>query len=269
MNKRVDKDIKCAITMMDEFEDLENQLYTFSNEHIKKYYNYMDLTNKKTLCVTASGDHILYSVLAGSSDITSCDINPLSKYYAKLKIAMIKCYDEKHFNEYTDYYFGIDKKINLDDLKKYLDDETYYFWKHVLYSRCYNAFLYRTDSGTKEEYPNYNLLKEKLFDCKITFIDKDITKLGKRHNNKYGAIFLSNIFDWMPFCNTYETLKTISNYLTPDGVMYDVKVNGSYLYHDKDFEIAPSDIVLSRAKLSNNTKVVDKWVDIYSKKYFI
>ena len=29
MNKRVDKDIKCAITMMDEFEDLENQLYTF------------------------------------------------------------------------------------------------------------------------------------------------------------------------------------------------------------------------------------------------
>ena len=225
LKEKVYDDIKIAKEILDlSTYALDCAIYTFTNEKIEKYYKYKDLTNKNTLCITASGDHILYAILAGSNNITATDINPLAKYFVKLKIAIIKCYDEKYFKELINPFWGVSKKINLNDLKEYLDDETFYFWKTILKYTNYDSGLYRTDSGNSNSYPNYGILKEKLFNTQIVYYDYDIRTLEEEHSNKYDAVFLSNIMDWLNHCSPYLVLEEISRYLTDEGLIYDVKI---------------------------------------------
>ena len=67
----------------------EGRIYPFANDILNSSVN-IDLTGKKSLVVTSSGDHALHAILAGSTDITSFDINRFCKYYSALKIALIK-----------------------------------------------------------------------------------------------------------------------------------------------------------------------------------
>ena len=58
------------------------QIYPFSNEDIGCYYDYYDLKDKKALCITSSGDHIIYASQGGATEIDAFDRNRLCKYYA-------------------------------------------------------------------------------------------------------------------------------------------------------------------------------------------
>ena len=100
--KSIDKEITVALQLSSkhtyDYSKYSN-IYPWTNENIKSYYNYKDLTDKTALCITSSGDHILYAAASGATDIDSFDKNRLCKYYSALKIATILAYSEKDFNK--------------------------------------------------------------------------------------------------------------------------------------------------------------------------
>lgn len=55
-------------------------IYRFTNEKINEYQKYLE-NRKKILTVTASGDQILNSVLAGTKEIDSYDISRFPQYF--------------------------------------------------------------------------------------------------------------------------------------------------------------------------------------------
>lgn len=235
------------------------KIYPFSNESIISYYNYVNLLNKKALCVTASGDHALYAAAAGANNIECFDMNKLTKYYAALKIALILAYDEKSF-----FKLFIEKKkkllttrINLNDIKPFIAEEYLIFWQEVINSKFFknNALLFRSDGfGTKlvtnlkalkksnrflltTDFPtefglDYELLKARLAKTKITFRDITAQDLLKTTKKKYDAIFLSNILEWISRDYRLNTLKGFINLLNDEGVLYDYHLHGTNISSD-------------------------------------
>ena len=67
-----------------------NSIYPFTSENIAGYMKDLDLTGKKVITVTGSTDHILNAILQGATEITTFDINPLTKPYMDLKISALK-----------------------------------------------------------------------------------------------------------------------------------------------------------------------------------
>ena len=67
-----------------------NSIYPFTSENIAGYMKDLDLTSKKVITVTGSTDHILNTILQGATEITTFDINPLTKPYMDLKISALK-----------------------------------------------------------------------------------------------------------------------------------------------------------------------------------
>ena len=74
-----------------------SSIYSFTTENIAGYMNELDLTDKKVITVTGSSDHIINVILKGCTDITTFDINPLTKYYMDLKLSAIKELSYKEF----------------------------------------------------------------------------------------------------------------------------------------------------------------------------
>ena len=67
-----------------------DSIYPFTTENISGYMSSLDLSNKRVITVTGSGDHVINAIKAGSSEITTFDINPLSKNNLDLKLSGIK-----------------------------------------------------------------------------------------------------------------------------------------------------------------------------------
>ena len=104
-----------------------NSIYPFTSENIAGYMKNLNLTNKKVLTVTGSTDHILNAVLQGATDITSFDINPLTKPYMDLKISAVKNLSYEEFIQFLLF----ESKMNLDyNLISSLDmfNESKNFW---------------------------------------------------------------------------------------------------------------------------------------------
>ena len=144
------RDIEAAFYLLNTKKCVDTyKLYPWSNERIFKYYKYYDLTNKKAMCITGSGDHALYAIAAGASEAHCVDKNFLCKYYQALKIALILTYDEKYFFELFKNRGKIllINKDNLNDAKEFLDEEKFIFWNEIINSRVFrrNKRLFRTD----------------------------------------------------------------------------------------------------------------------------
>ena len=108
-----------------------NSIYPFTSENIAGYMKNLNLTNKKVLTVTGSTDHILNAVLQGATDITSFDINPLTKPYMDLKISAVKNLSYEEFIQFLLF----ESKMNLDyNLISGLDmfNESKNFWLEQL-----------------------------------------------------------------------------------------------------------------------------------------
>ena len=141
----LDKDIKMALKILYnepltiEEMNFYNKIYPWSNENINAYYNYYDLTNKNALCITSSGDHLLYAIAAGAKDIDAFDMNRLSKYYSALKIALILAYDEKNFFKHftNKHNHFISNKINLNNIKYFLCEDYFIFWEELLNTKAF------------------------------------------------------------------------------------------------------------------------------------
>lgn len=203
-----------------------NKVYPWSNEAISTYYNYYDLANKSALCVTGSGDHLIYAAAAGAKEIDAFDKNRLCKYYSALKIALMKTYDEKTFFSHFPYKRDciLSKKIDLTSIKDFLDEDFFTFWNEIINTKAFkkNKYLFRADVGECHKFDiNYNLIKQSLFQTKIHYYDMNDNEFAKYTAKKYDAIFLSNMLEWIESMRRYITFHNYKNLLNDNGVLYD------------------------------------------------
>lgn len=196
-----------------------NSIYPFTSENIAGYMKNLNLTNKKVLTVTGSTDNILNAVLQGATDITSFDINPLTKPYMDLKISAVKNLSYEEFIQFLLF----ESKMNLDyNLISSLDmfNESKNFWLEQLSKFNNNGNELRNSPLFNTKYFNpysklwqnlylekskYNLLKQQLKNVDITFINASLKDLRIEDNFDY--MFLSNIADYLNLMYNRDELR--------------------------------------------------------------
>lgn len=196
-----------------------NSIYPFTSENIAGYMKDLDLTDKKVITVTGSTDHILNAVLQGATEITTFDINPLTKPYMDLKISALKNLSYEDFIKLLLFESNmiLDYRIisSLD-----MSDESKIFWLEQLSKFNNNGNELRNSSLFNLKYFNpysklwqnlyleknrYNLLKQQLKDAKITFINASLKDLKIDENFDY--MFLSNISDYLNLMYNSDALR--------------------------------------------------------------
>ena len=196
-----------------------NSIYPFTSENIAGYMKDLDLTGKKVVTVTGSTDHILNAILLGATEITTFDINPLTKPYMDLKISALKNLSYEDFIKLLLF----ESNINLDySIISSLDmsDESKMFWLEQLSKFDNNGIELRNSSlfNTKYFNPNsklwqnlyleknkYNLLKQQLKDVNITFINTSLKDL--KFDGNFDYMFLSNISDYLSLMYNSDVLR--------------------------------------------------------------
>lgn len=186
-----------------------NSIYPFTSENIAGYMKDLNLTGKKVITVTGSTDHILNVILQGATEITTFDINPLTKPYMDLKISAIK---NLSYDEFIKLLL-FESNMNLDyNIISSLDmsDESKMFWLEQLSKFDNNGIELRNSSlfNTKYFNPNsklwqnlylekskYNLLKQQIKDANITYINTSLKDL--KVDEHFDYMFLSNISDYL------------------------------------------------------------------------
>ena len=122
-----------------------NSIYPFTSENIAGYMKYLNLTGKKVITVTGSTDHILNVILQGAAEITTFDINPLTKPYMDLKISALKNLSYEDFINLLLF----ESNMNLDySIISSLDmsDESKMFWLEQLSKFDNNGIELRNSS---------------------------------------------------------------------------------------------------------------------------
>ncbi len=218
-----------------------NSIYPFTSENIAGYMKDLDLTSKKVITVTGSTDHILNAILQGATEITTFDINPLTKPYMDLKISALKNLSYEDFIRLLLF----ESNMNLDySIISSLDmsDESKMFWLEQLSKYNNSGIELRNSSlfNTKYFNPNsklwqnlyleknkYNLLKQQLKDTNITFINTSIKDL--KVDEHFDYMFLSNISDYLSLMYDSDTLKQYRDLLIEFQKKIDI-IYFAYLY---------------------------------------
>lgn len=222
------------------------KLYPFTTENIRGYMKNLNLINKNVLTVTSSFDHSLNAMLLGCKELVCFDINKLSYYIAKLKIAALK---ELNLNEFL-LFFNIDNHNSLkyktfEKFKYRLDERTLTFFELIYKNNyIYKLFIHKykinLDLNIYLSKKNYLKLRTIIDKVNITFITSNIINLPKKTNKKFDYIFLSNISDYInnlynkdylkKFCIFIQ--KKLSKLITKDGniicaYIYDYKIKNT------------------------------------------
>ena len=218
-----------------------NSIYPFTSENIAGYMKDLDLTSKKVITVTGSTDHILNAILQGATEITTFDINPLTKPYMDLKISALQNLSYEDFIKLLLF----ESNMNLDySIISSLDmsDENKMFWLEQLSKYNNSGIELRNSSlfNTKYFNPNsklwqnlyleknkYNLLKQQLKDTNITFINTSIKDL--KVDEHFDYMFLSNISDYLSLMYDIDTLKQYRDLLIEFQKKIDI-IYFAYLY---------------------------------------
>ncbi len=220
-------------------------LYIYGTENISKYYSKIDLKNKTVLTIAGSGDQAINAYYFDAKEVVCFDINKLSKHILFLKIEAIKNIDYSDFVNYfgngkinTSLDYNIYNKFKYKlpkDTKQFFDDAYSYFkndgeklfasdlfLKRELYLKeknlCAQNYYLRSEK-------NYLLLKKRLENKKITFINADILNLCKKITKKFDVINISNIpnFIFRYLNYDYNKLKDLflelSSLLNKNGVI--------------------------------------------------
>ena len=188
-----------------------SSIYTFTTENIKGFYKNLTLKNKEILIICSSGDHIFNALLQEPKKIVAYDINCLTKHIFELKKAAII---ELEYNEFIDYFF-VSKYIKskktfnrntYDKIKKSLTENSRIYWDYIYKNytdtQIRTSKLFKNSSFSKNtiKYINpylkeeqYLILKEKLKNFNLNFINSDIRDLKDKINDKFDYIYLSNI----------------------------------------------------------------------------
>ena len=218
-----------------------NSIYPFTSENIAGYMKDLNLTGKKVITVTGSTDHILNVILQGAAEITTFDINPLTKPYMDLKISALKNLSYEDFINLLLF----ESNMNLDySIISSLDmsDESKMFWLEQLSKFDNNGIELRNSSlfNTKYFNPNsklwqnlylekskYNLLKQQIKDANITYINTSLKDLTVDEHFDY--MFLSNISDYLSLMYSCDILKKYRDLLIEFQKRIDI-IYFAYLY---------------------------------------
>ena len=195
------------------------QLYLFSNENIGDYKSYFDLNGKSLLTVGSSIDQVINASLDNCSNITICDICPLTKYFYYLKLSSLLVLDRKEFLDFlcvTNYKNNkqynpqfLSKKLfnKISDCLKNIDYESYFIWYYILnkYSKVQIRKLFRSDISNLESiiYCNkylkndelYNKARRNMPNISINIYNEDIALFN--YDKKYDNIWLSNVAQYL------------------------------------------------------------------------
>ena len=231
------------------------RVYFQTNENIDGYLHLNDLAYKKNaLCVAGSGDQAFSLISKGIDNIQLFDINKLTEYMIiGLKKAIILKYD------YSEYFEIMYKLINpqlnfmeiyniINELIPYMEDKYQYFWIEIInYYKMlqiseksnYNLILMlsltnieqfiRNNSSYLNSEEEYNILKRKLNDIKLTFKYVNALNLKTEFStNSFDLILLSNILDyfhmyWGKNWNIFHLNKYVdglTNIMNDNGIIY-------------------------------------------------
>lgn len=184
-----------------------SSIYPFTTENIAGYMSDLDLKDKKIITVTGSSDHIINAIARGATDITTFDINPLTKCYMDLKLQGLK---KLSYEEFLKIFLYDDKNIDsgfISDLE--MSDTSKDFWiqqlllhnnwtelkKSNLFYRKYFNPTSKLEQNLYLEKDSYRNIQQKIDDVKIKFISKSLVDLDIKEN--YDYMFLSNISDYL------------------------------------------------------------------------
>lgn len=191
-----------------------SKLYAFTTENIGGYYLQTSFLKKKVLTVCGSGDHVLNAILLGSNEIDTFDINILTYYFLKLKIAAVKTLS---YTEFLDYFLlennlsAMNYKL-FQKMKKELESEILTFWEAIyrdveydgrklrdssLFHNLYDTNEKKLMSNPYLKEENFTKLKGKIDLSKVTFIESSLLDLKDKCKKNYDLIFLSNISDYL------------------------------------------------------------------------
>lgn len=236
-------------------------IYKITNEDVSSYFNLLK-DKKKVFSITASGDQILNSILAGSKDITACDVSHFPNYFLDLKLAAIKTLT---LEEYLNFFVMTDEE-NMefsdkyyDKLRSNLDKGSLEFWDHLFGffdgDEIYNSSLFSREVYTlkhfKERNPyldkeNYNLLRKKLDDVSIKYVNTNLGNSSEKFNESYDLVNLSSIMYYGILRSPENYLKLLESFNLKDNGMiisyvYDISKQFRENYGTDEFRFQKSD----------------------------
>jgi len=188
-----------------------SEIYPFTNENIKGYYNKEEIKGKDILTVCSSGDHLFNAILMDANSVDCFDINRLSKYYMYLKKAAIECleYDEfiKLFVKNLKIFDNKSTNKNVyTKIRDILSEDIRIFWDNIFNNidvkKLKSSKLFSDDQSTKKNIitcnnylneENFYKLKEKIPKYNPNFYNLNIKDLPIGLERKYDVIYLSNI----------------------------------------------------------------------------
>lgn len=247
-----------------------DKVYATTTENIEGYLSLVDFQGKSdALTILASGDQTFSLASKGIKNITTFDINNLTKYYALgLKRAAIDAFG---YHEFLDYFKKLfDLNISLDELNdrvkyllKYMDYEYKTYWENVIdynYQRqkyllektnLFKILLLSTAHGIsrfKNSYlkteEDYNYLRGVIGNINISFDALDFFEVPYIYEREYDFILLSNIADYMESYLgsswTYEVFREeilkFHKLLKKDGVIFIAYLIGKHKKENKYFD---------------------------------
>ena len=246
-----------------------SSIYPFTTENIAGYMNELDFTNKKIITVTGSSDHIINAIANGATDITTFDINPLTKYYMDLKLSGLK---DLSYEDFLQIFLYDKKNIDINFINNLsMPYESKIFWneqfilfkndwiklkKSSLFNRKYfnpNSKLWQNIYLEKNK---YEIVKQSINNVNIKFLNISLEDLIL--NQKYDYMFLSNIADYI---NLMYNRNTLENYRD---LLFSFLNNVSQIYFAYLYDIGNDN---PRSDIDNLEKVKNV-VGNYEKKSF-
>lgn len=180
--------------------------------------------NDRILTVLSSGDHVFNYILRGAENIEAFDLNVITKYYYKLKRAIIEKLPFEEFLKETSNLvpYGL---AHLDELN--LDEETYTFWSFYRDNqpedRYERAILKVFPSGSKRynlyfNGDSYKRLQEVLKSgINISFHHANTLNLHKSITGEFSEINLSSIYSLIPKKDIPKVIRKLKPHLAKEG----------------------------------------------------
>lgn len=198
-------------------------VYEYTTEDIGNSIGHYT-SKDRILTVLSSGDHVFNYLLRGAEDIEAFDLNVITKYYYKLKRAIIEklSYDDflKEVSNLVPYGLAHLEELNIDG-------ETYDFWdfyRQVQAEDRYERALLKVFPAGSKRYnlyfnsDSYKRLQEILRSgVNVPFHHANTLNLHKSITGQFSEINLSSIYSLIPKKDIPKVIRKLKPHLTNDG----------------------------------------------------
>ena len=253
-----------------------SRIMLIGGENFKGYCESAEISGKKAFIPCGSGDQSLELIQRGFEDVTAFDINKLSKYILKTKIAAVLSLT---YEEYMRFITSLFKENDIKSkIYSLLDEETKDFFDYLLsnnssytlrsslFSHTYISTellkRFKNNFSVYDERGFYEL-KKKLLNSKITFKQMDL--YNPSISDEYDFIYFSNILLFADdlkiddFANT--NIKEYLSALSPSGI---IGLHYAHLYKNEP-EVNykyPKEDILAQLKNDEIFKHLEKYSNI-------